>query len=87
MGKNIITYWNPLSSANRDRWQPIKGLEKMAEELTLSIDNETGEYTRLRQCQRISERPWKPGDTFGWTDSYRSPSYGDRKRHHRPICV
>jgi hypothetical protein len=26
---------------------PVKGLEGMAEELTLSVDEETGEYTRL----------------------------------------
>ena len=47
MTKSTITYWNPLSLSNDDKWQPIAGLEGMAEELTLSIDNETGEYTRL----------------------------------------
>lgn len=47
MAKQCVTYWNPLKSGNLDRWQPIKGLEGMAEELTLSIDRETGEYTRL----------------------------------------
>jgi len=47
MTKSTVTYWNPLSSTNNDKWQPIKGLEEIAEELTLSIDNETGEYTRL----------------------------------------
>lgn len=47
MPKSTITYWNPLSGDNQAQWQPIKGLENMAEELTLSIDQETGEYTRL----------------------------------------
>lgn len=47
MTKSISTYWNTLSLENRDRWAPIKGLEGMAEELTLSIDQITGEYTRL----------------------------------------
>jgi len=47
MAKTTITYWNPLSSENKGKWEPIKGLEGIAEELTLSIDNETGEYTRL----------------------------------------
>ena len=28
-------------------WKPIAGLEGIAEELTLSIDEDTGEYTRL----------------------------------------
>jgi len=47
MTKSTITYWNPLSLSNDDKWQPIAGLEDMAEELTLSIDDETGEYTCL----------------------------------------
>lgn len=47
MPKTTTTYWNALSPASRERWTPIKGLEGMAEELTLSIDPATGEYTRL----------------------------------------
>lgn len=47
MTKSTSTYWNTLNSENRERWKPIKGLEGMAEELTLSIDPVTGEYTRL----------------------------------------
>jgi len=45
--KSTITYWNPLNSENKEKWQAITGLEQMAEELTLSIDEDTGEYTRL----------------------------------------
>ncbi|MEW5756579.1 MAG: cupin domain-containing protein [Pseudomonadota bacterium] len=47
MTKSTVTYWNPLRQENQHRWTPIKGLEGMAEELTLSIDPVTGEYTRL----------------------------------------
>lgn len=47
MAKTISTYWNALNPESRERWTPIKGLEGMAEELTLSIDPVTGEYTRL----------------------------------------
>jgi hypothetical protein len=47
MSKTTVTYWNPLSSENKNRWKPVNGLEGIAEELTLSIDEETGEYTRL----------------------------------------
>jgi hypothetical protein len=47
MAKSIITYWNPLSSENQEKWRAIAGLEQIAEELTLSIDENTGEYTRL----------------------------------------
>ena len=47
MAKTTVTYWNPLSSENSNKWQPVKGLEGMAEELTLSIDEKSGEYTRL----------------------------------------
>jgi len=47
MTKTTITYWNPLNPENNHQWQPIDGMEDLAEELTLSIDEETGEYTRL----------------------------------------
>jgi len=47
MPKSTISYWNPLHPDNQAAWQPIAGLEDFAEELTLSIDAETGEYTRL----------------------------------------
>jgi hypothetical protein len=47
MPKSTMTYWNPFSLEHKEQWQPIAGLESMAEELTLSLDKETGEYTRL----------------------------------------
>ena len=47
MPKSTFTYWNPLLPENGGNWKPIAGLEGLAEELTLSMDGETGEYTRL----------------------------------------
>ena len=47
MSKSTATYWNPLDPENSGQWTPIKGLEGMAEELTLSLDPVTGEYSRL----------------------------------------
>ena len=47
MTKSTSTYWNTLSSENRERWTSIKGLEGVAEELILSIDPVTRIYTRL----------------------------------------
>ena len=47
MSKSTATYWNPLRLESRGQWTQIKGLEGLVEELTLSVDQETGEYTRL----------------------------------------
>ncbi len=47
MPKTTTTYWNALISSSQGRWTWVKGLEGMVEELTLSIDSRTGEYTRL----------------------------------------
>ena len=47
MPKTTMTYWNPLAVDQRAQWTPIEGLQGMAEELTLSVDERTGEYTRL----------------------------------------
>lgn len=47
MSKSIATYWNPLSLAHAEKWTPIPGFEGSIEELTLSFDPDSGEYTRL----------------------------------------
>ena len=47
MPKSTKTYWNPLTDDNKNKWTPIKGLVGQLEELTISMDEETGEYTRL----------------------------------------
>ena len=47
MAKSCVTYWNPLEPDNHSKWQPISGMENMAEELTLAMDESTGDYTRL----------------------------------------
>ncbi|MFZ1325103.1 MAG: cupin domain-containing protein [Candidatus Contendobacter sp.] len=47
MAKSTVTYWNPLLPEHHEKWTAIAGLEGMAEELTLSIDPATGEYSRL----------------------------------------
>ena len=47
MPKTTETYWNPLLSENMHRWQPIAGLEDIAEEVTLAIDEKSGDYTKL----------------------------------------
>ena len=47
MPKSTTTYWNTFAPQARKRWTPVQGLEGMAEELTLSMDPQSGEYTRL----------------------------------------
>ena len=47
MAKSTTTYWNALGAESQGRWTPVAGLDGIAEELTLSMDALTGEYTRL----------------------------------------
>lgn len=47
MSKSTVKYWNPLLPENSKKWQPIEGMEEYADELTLAIDESTGDYTRL----------------------------------------
>lgn len=47
MPKSTTTYWNPLNPDQSAKWSPILGFEGVIEELTLSIDQDSGEYTRL----------------------------------------
>jgi hypothetical protein len=45
MPKSTSQYWNTLDGENN--WQAVKDLEGLADELTLSFDEKTDEYTRL----------------------------------------
>ncbi len=47
MSKSECTYWNVLNTENSFKWSPIEGTDGMLEEITLSIDSDTGDYTRL----------------------------------------
>ncbi|MCF6250176.1 MAG: cupin domain-containing protein [Methylococcaceae bacterium] len=47
MSKSTESYWNPLLLENKQCWKPINGMNGLVEELTLSIDEESGDYTRL----------------------------------------
>lgn len=47
MAKSTITYWNPLMSSNDSEWEAIEGTHGLIEQLTLAIDNQSGDYTRL----------------------------------------
>jgi len=39
--------WNTFAEDRRKDWRPAPGLEQTAEEITLSVDDQTGEYTKL----------------------------------------
>ncbi|MDR3437320.1 cupin domain-containing protein [Telmatospirillum sp.] len=47
MAKSAVVYWNALAPENSGKWVAVDGLSGLVEELTLSIDPETGEYTKL----------------------------------------
>lgn len=47
MSKSCRTYWNGLSSENEGLWTEIEGSDGKISFLTLSIDEKSGDYTRL----------------------------------------
>jgi len=47
MSKSTIEYWNVLASANKSKWDVIADTNEQLEQLTLSMDDVTGDYTRL----------------------------------------
>lgn len=47
MPKSTINYWNPLLAINHKKWEVIEGTNELIEQLTLSQDQKTGDYTRL----------------------------------------
>ena len=47
MAKSTREYWNPLAEQNDEKWEVINGTNGLLEQLTISIDKESGDYTRL----------------------------------------
>ena len=47
MSKSTTTYWNVLSQDNKNQWEQVEGSSGMLEQLTLALDETTGDYTRL----------------------------------------
>lgn len=47
MSKSTITYWNVLQTSSANKWEAVQDTNRMLEQITLSIDQETGDYTRL----------------------------------------
>ena len=47
MSKSTITYWNVLEASSASMWEPVEGTNGMLEQLTLAVDETTGDYTRL----------------------------------------
>ena len=50
MTKTTAIYWNTLSAESDATWTAVPGMAGMAEELVLSVDPETEEYTKLTRC-------------------------------------
>jgi hypothetical protein len=47
MSKSTVSYWNVLDEENAHDWEPVEGAQGMLEQLTLAIDTQSGDYTRL----------------------------------------
>lgn len=62
MSKTTAPYWNPLAEHQKHRWRWLEGLEGQIEELILSHDPATDEFTRLTRFH-----PWADMAAFGAT--------------------
>lgn len=47
MSKSTTRYWNVLVPESTGRWEPVEGSNGMLEQLTLAMDEGSGDYTRL----------------------------------------
>lgn len=65
MAQSTTTYWNPLIPENDSRWEVIDNTRGRIEQLTLAIDEKSGDYTRLTR--------FKPGAD---TTSFGPKSHG-----------
>lgn len=50
-----MTYWNALDKSNQDKWEVLQGTDGQIEQITLAIDHENGDYTRLTRFRAGSD--------------------------------
>lgn len=55
MAKSTINYWNALDNRACDKWEVIEDTNGLIEQLTLAIDQNTGDYTRLTRFKAGSD--------------------------------
>ena len=60
MSKTTTTYWNVFDNINDNKWEAIEDTNGELQQLTLSIDEETGDYTRLTRFKAGADT-----ETFG----------------------
>jgi hypothetical protein len=68
MSKTTATYWNVLADENRNRWEPIEGTDGMLEQLTLAIDEQSGDYTRLTRFKAGADTRAFGGKSHGYPE-------------------
>lgn len=47
--KSFVKYWNPLEPQEAESWTTMDDLDGKVRQITLSIDKETGHYTKLTE--------------------------------------
>ena len=55
MAKSTVTYWNAFNKNNAHKWETIDATNGLLEQLTLAIDEESGDYTRLTRFKAGSD--------------------------------
>ncbi|PSW69207.1 hypothetical protein C9J41_21280 [Photobacterium sp. GB-50] len=68
MSKSTATYWNVLAESNKSKWEPIEGSSGMLEQLTLAIDEISGDYTCSGQqilATVLEVNQYNRSDSFG----------------------
>jgi len=77
MTKDTAIYWNLSSADNQTLSAAVEEAEGLTEEFTPSMDEETGEYTRLARLP--------PGvRSYGWIDElYRAASGKEEGRREQ----
>lgn len=70
--KNTVTYWNPLALSNSDQWEEIPGSDGNLWQITLALDEVSGDYTRLTKFK----------------DGYHTGAYGAKAHdYHEEVFI
>ena len=68
MSKSTIQYWNVLTLSNKNKWEVIPDTDGQLEQLTLAMDNVTGDYTRLTKFKAGADTTLSGGKSHDYPE-------------------
>ena len=68
MSKSTIQYWNVLAAENAGQWETVENTDGLLQQLTLAMDEQSGDYTRLTRFRTGADTTASGGKSHSYPE-------------------